>query len=81
MQPTFDMLCLTCPCHHRNDHATGFDVNKDEHFSNSRRIFSAVLAETKRKGLGVITHKPPIAPEDLQKLYEPTHGTFSVENF
>ena len=18
MQPTFDMLCLTCPCHHRN---------------------------------------------------------------
>ena len=19
MQPTFDMLCLTCPCHHRND--------------------------------------------------------------
>ena len=60
--------------------ATGFDVNKDEHFSNSRRIFSAVLAETKRKGLGVITHKPPIAPEDLQKLYEPTHGTFSVEN-
>ena len=22
MQPTSDMLCLTCPCHHRNDQRT-----------------------------------------------------------
>ena len=26
MQPTFDMLCLTCPCRHRNDQLSAIIV-------------------------------------------------------
>ena len=43
------LLSITFELYRFLQEATGFDVNKDEHFSNSRRIFSAVLAEKKTK--------------------------------
>ena len=49
------------------------DTKKDPEFSSSAAVFSAVVTDLKKKGLGDTKHKPVICREDLVKLYSPSH--------
>ena len=65
------------------------DINKDTEFIQSRKIFAAVIVDTKRQGFGGVEHKPPgfggvehkrpISEEDLRQLYSNTHDCFDTE--
>jgi len=49
------------------------DTKKDPAFSSSAAVFSAVVTDLKKKGLGGTEHKPVICREDLVKLYSPSN--------
>ena len=55
------------------------DINKDAEFMQSRKIFAAVVVDTKRHCFGGVEHKPPISEEDLRRLYSNTHDCFDTE--
>ena len=42
------------------------DISDKTIFSNSNKMYEAVLVDMK-KGLGVVDHKPPITQDDLKK--------------
>jgi hypothetical protein len=46
-----------------------FDVVNDTDFKPANLMFNAMLVKLKQLGLAVTVHKPPIAKEDLGKLY------------
>jgi hypothetical protein len=46
------------------------DINIDPVFASSEGVFSAVLTDMKKKGFGVVKHKPAICQEDLINLYD-----------
>jgi integrase len=46
-----------------------FDVVNDADFKPANLMFNAMLVKLKQLGLAVTVHKPPIAKEDLGKLY------------
>jgi hypothetical protein len=47
-------------------------------FDSSNVAYKAVVVDLVKKGLGEVTHKPPIAPEDLQLLYNQQNIAFNV---
>ena len=49
------------------------DIKNDSEFSTSNTVYSAVLTDLKKKGLGSVDHKPAICPEDLFKIYDPSN--------
>jgi len=49
------------------------DTKKDPEFSSSAAVFSAVVTDFKKKGLGGTEHKPVICREDLVELYSPSN--------
>ena len=55
------------------------DINKDAEFMQSRKIFAAVIVDTKRQSFGGVEHKPPISEENLRRLYSNTHDCFDTE--
>eukprot|EP00057_Strongylocentrotus_purpuratus_P029733 XP_011684207.1 PREDICTED: uncharacterized protein LOC105447614 [Strongylocentrotus purpuratus] len=44
------------------------DIIKHEDFSNSTRVFKCFSAMLKQEGKGVVTHKPAISAEDMDKI-------------
>lgn len=46
------------------------DTKNDPAFLHSKDVFSAVLSDLKKKGLGGVEHNPAICHEDLMKLYD-----------
>ena len=54
------------------------DIIKDTEFNEANRIYEAQCVELKKQGLAKIEHKPPIADEDIKKLYR--SGVFNTEN-
>jgi hypothetical protein len=53
------------------------DIISDPEFSGSKKVFKAKVTDMKKKGFGSISHKPPITPEDLRKLYDPNSVVFN----
>ncbi|CAH3180392.1 unnamed protein product, partial [Porites lobata] len=53
-------------------------IIKDTEFNEANRIYEAQCVELKKQGLAKTEHKPPIADEDIQKLYR--CGVFNAEN-
>ena len=49
------------------------DIKNDSEFSTSNTVYSAVVTDLKKKGLGSVDHKPAICPEDLFKIYDPSN--------
>jgi len=45
------------------------DIIKDEEFNKANRVYGAQCAELKKQGLAKTEHKPPIADQDIEKLY------------
>ena len=45
------------------------DIISHETFRPSNEIFSAVLVQLKKNGMGSVIHKKPLTPEDFSKLY------------
>jgi hypothetical protein len=43
------------------------DISDKTRFPNSNKMYEAVLVDMKKKGLGVVDNKPPIAQDDLKK--------------
>ena len=43
------------------------DISDKTRFPNSNKMYEAVLVDMKKKGLGVVDHKPPITQDDLNK--------------
>ena len=54
------------------------DIIKDKEFNEANRIYEAQCVELKKQGLADTEHKPPIADEDMKKLYG--SGVFNTEN-
>ena len=54
------------------------DIIKDTEFNEANRIYEAQYVELKKQGLAKTEHKPPIADEDIKKLYR--CGVFNTEN-
>ena len=54
------------------------DIIKDTEFNEANRIYEAQCVELKKQGLAKTEHKPPIADEDIKKLYR--CGVFNTEN-
>ena len=54
------------------------DIIKDTEFNEANRIYEAQCVELKKQGLAKTEHKPPIADEDIKKLYR--CGVFDTEN-
>ena len=48
------------------------DIINGTEFEEANRIFKAKVVELKRLGRVKVEHKPPIAEEDLKKLYNST---------
>ena len=55
------------------------DINKDTEFVQSRKIFAAVIVDTKPPVFGGVEHKRPISEEKLRRLYSNTHDCFDTE--
>jgi hypothetical protein len=47
----------------------GIDITSDIEFSSCKDVFRAVVVDLKKKGFASTDHKPPIAQEDLVKIY------------
>ena len=47
----------------------GIDIASDIEFSSCKDVFRAVVVDLKKKGFASTDHKPPIAQEDLVKIY------------
>jgi hypothetical protein len=47
-----------------------FDIVNGDEFKKSSDVFSAVMVDLKRQGLGGIEHHPPLDSGDLRRLYE-----------
>ena len=45
------------------------DISADAEFQTSREVYRAILVDMKKKGYGGVEHFPPIAPDDLKKLF------------
>ena len=48
------------------------DIINGTEFDEANRVFKANVVELKRLGKAKVEHKPPIAEEDLKKLYNST---------
>ena len=48
-------------------------------FNKTNRVYGAQCVELKKQGLAKTEHKPPIADEDIEKLYR-LCGIFNTEN-
>ncbi|XP_078364039.1 uncharacterized protein LOC144648312 [Oculina patagonica] len=58
--------------------ALNVDIVKDKEFIEANRVYEAQCKELKKQGLATTEHKPPIADEDIKKLYE--SDVFNTEN-
>ena len=47
----------------------GIDITSDIEFSSCKDVFRAVVVDLTKKGFASTDHKPPIAQEDLVKIY------------
>jgi len=56
------------------------DISDKTRFPNSNKMYEAVLVDMKKKGLGVVDHKPPITQDDLKKLYSSDTPVFNVNS-
>ena len=54
------------------------DIIKDTEFNEANRIYEAQCVELKKQGLAKTEHKPPIADEDIKKLYR--CGVFNTDH-
>ena len=54
------------------------DIIKDAEFDEANRVYGAQCVASKKQGLAKTEHKPPIADEDIEKLYR--CGIFNTEN-
>ena len=54
------------------------DIIRDKEFNEANRVYEAQCVELKKQGLAKTEHKPPIADEDIKKLYG--SGVFNTEN-
>ena len=64
-------------CRHSKQELS-IDIIKDTEFNEANRIYEAQCVELKKQGLAKTEHKPPIADEDIKKLYR--CGVFNTEN-
>ena len=46
------------------------DIIKDKEFEEAKSVLEAHCVYLKKRGLAKTEHKPPIADEDIKKLYE-----------
>ena len=46
------------------------DIIKHDDFSNLTRVFKCFSAMLKQEGKGVVTHKPAISAEDMDKIQD-----------
>ena len=53
------------------------DIINSDDFNEANEMFKAVMVQLKNQGKGDVTHKEPITPEDLQKMYSDEH--FSLD--
>lgn len=53
------------------------DIVNNVIFATSNAMFNAVMVQLLKMGLGTVTHKDIISPEDLQKLY--SHEKISLD--
>ena len=58
--------------------ALNVDIIKDKEFNEANRVYEAQCVELKKQGLAKTEHKPPIADEDIKKLYG--SDVFNTEN-
>ena len=58
----------------KNDGDSVLDIVVDMRFASANRVFKAMLKKTREEGKGAVEHKPPLAPNDIKKLYK--HETF-----
>ena len=56
-------------CRHIKNSRPDVDIINGPEFEEANRVFKAKTVELKRQGKAKVEHKPPIAPEDLKKLY------------
>ena len=56
-------------CRHIKNSRPDVDIINGSEFEDENRVFKAKTVELKRQGKAKVEHKPPIAPEDLKKLY------------
>ncbi len=60
------------------------DIIKDKEFEEANSVYEAQCVYLKRRGLAKTEHKPPIAEEDIKKLYESdvfiTDSTATLQN-
>jgi hypothetical protein len=56
----------------------GHDIVEDAAFATSQDVFHAMCQKLKKSGLGGTEHYPPIASEDLKRLYNGTHHALNV---
>ena len=54
------------------------DINTDSEFSTCRQLFKAKVTDLKKMGKWSTDHKPPIAREDLKKLYDKDSLVFNT---
>ena len=55
------------------------DINNNAEFPSCRQLFKAKVTDLKKSGKGSTDHKPPIAIEDLHKLYDKENLVFNTE--
>ena len=49
---------------------SNMDIIANTNFAECNLVFKAQCVQLKKNGLAKVEHKPPITPEDMQKLYE-----------
>ena len=54
------------------------DIIKDKEFDEANSVYEAQCVALKKRGLVKTEHKPPIADEDIKRLYE--SGVFNTDN-
>ncbi|XP_028415787.1 uncharacterized protein LOC114539361 [Dendronephthya gigantea] len=54
------------------------DIIKDKEFDEANKVYEAQCVALKKRGLAKTEHKPPIADEDIKKLYE--SGVFNTDS-
>ena len=54
------------------------DIIKDKKFDEAISVYEAQCVALKKRGLAKTEHKPPIADEDIKKLYE--SGVFNTDS-
>jgi site-specific recombinase XerD len=55
-----------------------YDIIKDKEFDEANSVYEAQCVYLKKRGLAKTEHKPPIADEDIKKLYE--SGVFNTDS-